>query len=80
MHSKKVREFLEQRNLENIVETFREELLKIIEGEYSSDLMSSGVRRRMRGDGILEKRGYMYTVTSLGMKLLGLSKRDESKE
>ncbi|MCW4049089.1 MAG: hypothetical protein NWE89_05065 [Candidatus Bathyarchaeota archaeon] len=63
-------DFFEKRSRENLVETNREELLKVIEGHNCVDFMSHGVRRRLRKYGILKKIGSKYTVTQLGMEML----------
>ena len=70
MYSKKEEEFIEQRSKENLIENYREELLKVIEGHNIMDFIPTSVRRRMREDGILKKFGGKYTVTKLGREIL----------
>ncbi|MCK4438448.1 hypothetical protein KAV47_05195 [Candidatus Bathyarchaeota archaeon] len=69
-YSKKDEDFIKKRSRENLIEFYREELLKVIEGYNRMDFMSHGVRRRMRKEGVLKKRGGKYTVTRLGRKML----------
>jgi len=66
-----------QRSIENLVEVYREELLKIIEGYNCVDFISTGVRRRLREEGILKKFGSKYTVSQLGRKMLKVEKAME---
>lgn len=68
-------EFLERRNRENLVEMYREELLRIIGGEKCVDLLPRSVRMKMKNDGVLGKHGALYTVTDLGMEMLGEKER-----
>ena len=70
MYSKKEYEFLEQRSRENLIETYREELLKVMKGYNIMDFIPTSVRRRMREDGILKKFSGKYTVTQLGREIL----------
>ena len=70
MYSEKEKEFIEQRSRENLVEMYREELLRVIEGEDCIYLISSRVRKRMREYGVLKKFGCKYEVTPLGVKML----------
>jgi len=70
LYSEKEKRFLEQRSLENLVGMYRQELLKIIEGEHCFNLIPKGVRKRMRKDEILKKLGNRYSVTSLGIKII----------
>jgi len=70
MYSKKDEDFIERRSRENLVETYREELLKVIEGYNRIDFMSHGVRRRLKAEGIIKKVSGKYTVTELGMQML----------
>ena len=70
MYNKKEEDFLEQRNLENLVETYREELFKVIDGHNCVDVIPTSVRRQMREDGILKKVGCKYTVSQLGRKMI----------
>jgi len=64
------KDFLEQFSIENLVETYREELLKGLEGHNCVDLISAGVRRRLREEGILKTFGNKYVVTQLGREML----------
>jgi len=66
-------EFLERRSKENLIETYRRELLQIVKGEDSCKQLPRAVRRRFRGYGILLKVGVIYKVTSQGRKMLGLA-------
>ncbi|MCW4049125.1 MAG: hypothetical protein NWE89_05245 [Candidatus Bathyarchaeota archaeon] len=70
MHSKKDEDFLKQRSRDNLVETYWEELHKVIEGNNCVDLLPNGVRRRLRRYGILLKIGSKYPVTQLGREIL----------
>ena len=72
MRNKKDDDFCEQRSRENLVGMFRKELLKVVEGYNCIDLLPNGVRRRMRGDGILRKAGSKYEVTALGREMLAV--------
>ncbi|MCW3989142.1 MAG: hypothetical protein NWE88_03600 [Candidatus Bathyarchaeota archaeon] len=65
-------EFLERRSTENLVELCRQELLRMIEGESCVSLLTVGVRRRLKKEGILLKEGNRYTVSPLGRSKLGL--------
>ncbi|MCW4048781.1 MAG: hypothetical protein NWE89_03490 [Candidatus Bathyarchaeota archaeon] len=70
VYSKKDEDFCEQRSRENLVETYREELHKVIEGHNCVDFLPHRVRRRMRKEGILKKFGSKYIVTQLGREIL----------
>ena len=70
VYSKKEYEFLEQRSRENLIENYREELLKVMKGYNIMDFMSLNVRRRLREDGILKKFSGRYVVTKLGREIL----------
>lgn len=70
MYSKKDEEFIKKRSRENLVEIYREELLKIIEGHSCVDFISTGVRQRLREEGILQRFGSKYTITDLGREML----------
>jgi len=65
-------EFLDRRSTENLFGLYRQELLRIIEGESCITLMSSGVRRKLMTAGILLKKGNRYIVSPLGRNILGL--------
>lgn len=69
-YSAKDEEFLEQRSRENLVDTYREELLKVLEGHNCVGLLSTGVRRQLKKYGILKTFGSKYTVTRLGREML----------
>ncbi len=69
-YTEKEQRFCEQRSLENIVLTYREELLQIVGGDNSIKLLPRGVRRRMRKDGILSQVGHKYDVTLKGRDML----------
>lgn len=70
MYSRKDEDFLEKRSRENLVETYREELLRILRGYKHMDFIPFIVRRQMRKDGILKRFSGRYTVTQLGMEML----------
>jgi len=55
-----------------LIELYRPELLRVIEGESCVSLLTVGVRRRLKKEGILWKRGGRYTVTPRGRDRLGL--------
>jgi len=77
-YSKKQEDFLKQRSRDNLVEVYREELLKVIEGYNHMDFMPFHVRRRMREEGIIIKKvGSKYTVTELGRDMLKSSSGGE---
>ncbi len=65
-------DFLDRRSTENLFGLYRQELLRIIEGESCITLMTSGVRRKLMTAGILLKRGNRYVVSPLGRNMLGL--------
>ncbi len=69
-YTEKEHRFCEQRSLENIVLTYREELLQIVRGDNSIKLLPRGVRRRMRKDGILSQVGHTFGVTVKGENML----------
>lgn len=73
-YTEKEKEFIEQRSKENLVDMYREELLRVIGGEDCIYLISSRVRKRMREYGILKKFGNRYEVTPLGVKMLSEEK------
>ncbi len=66
-------EFLERRSTENLIETYRRELLQIVKGENSCKQLPRAVRRRLREYGILLKIGGTYKVTSQGRRMLGVA-------
>lgn len=70
MYSENEKKFLEKRSLDNLVEVYRQELLRIIDGEYCHDFMPRGVRKRLREAGILDKIGPKYEVTPRGREML----------
>ena len=69
-YTEKEQKFLERRSLENLIITYREELLQIVRGDNCFPLLPRGVRRRLRGCGVLTKIGHKYDVTPKGKKLL----------
>ncbi len=69
-YTEKEQRFFEERSLENLIVTYREELLQIVGGDTRSSLLPRGVRRRMRKDGILSQVGHKYDVTPKGKKML----------
>jgi len=75
-YSKKDEDFIEKRSRENLVETYREELLKVLRGYNRMDFIPLSVRKRMREDGVLKRFSGRYTVTELGMEML----REEASE
>lgn len=64
------KEFLERRSTENLIEIYRDELLRVIDGEYCPSFMPRGVRKRLRKADILLKVGPRYEVTPLGREML----------
>ncbi len=64
--------FCEQRSLENLVENYRQELLRIVGGDNDISLLPRGVRRRMRKDGILSKARHTFGVTPKGRDMLSI--------
>ncbi len=69
-YTEKEQRFCEQRSLENLVENYRQELLRIVGGDNDISLLPRGVRRRMRKDGILSQVGHTYDVTLKGRNML----------
>jgi len=65
-------EFLDRRSTENLFGLYRQELLRIIDGESCITLMTSGVRRKLMTAGILLKKGNRYIVSPRGRNMLGL--------
>ena len=66
-----------KKSRENLVCMYRQELLKIAKGEHCLTLLPRGVRKRLRKDGILEKTGSKYFVTSLGKNILGVEDSED---
>jgi len=62
--------FFERRSTENLVETYRQELLQIVGGESCLILLPTAVRRQLRQYGILLKMGSKYEVTPKGREML----------
>ena len=73
-------EFLDRRSTENLFGLYRQELLRIIEGESCITLLTSGVRRKLKTAGILLKKGNRYIVSPLGRNMLGLEEGDEGAD
>ena len=71
-YTEKEQRFCEKRSLENIVLTYREELLQIVGGDNDISLLPRGVRRRMRKDGILSKARHTFGVTPKGRDMLSI--------
>jgi predicted methyltransferase len=69
-YSKEDEDFIKKRSRENLVEFYREEFLKVIDGHNCGGLIPLHVRRRLRKEGILKKFGSKYTVTQLGREML----------
>ncbi len=62
--------FFEQRSLENLIVTYRQELLQIIGGSECCILLPRSVRRQLRRNRILFLDGHKLGVTVKGMKML----------
>ena len=73
----KSKSWVVERSRENLVGMFQQELLKIAKGEHCFTLIPRGVRKRLRKDGILEKTGSKYFVTSLGKNILGVEDSED---
>jgi len=63
-------ESLERKSTENLIEVYRQELLRMIEGESCVSLLTVGVRRRLKKEGILLKSGNRYIVSPRGRAIL----------
>jgi len=68
--TKEENEFLERRSTENLIEIYRQELLRILSGENCFKLLPRSVRRRLGDYGILKRFGSRYEVTTKGKKML----------
>ncbi len=71
-YTEEERQFFEKRSMENLIENYRPELLRIVGGENCYRLLSGGVRRRFREYGILKKFGNRYEITPRGREMLGV--------
>jgi len=71
-YTEKEKNFLERRSMENLIVTYRQELLRIVEGDDCFLLLPRGVRRRFRRCGILLKIRRGYEVTPKGKKMLSV--------
>ncbi len=69
-YTEKEKDFFEQRSLENLIAIYRQELLRIIGGEYGSKVLPRSVRRRLRRNGILTKVGHTFGVSPKGRDML----------
>lgn len=69
-YTEEEKKFLERRSTENLIEIYRQELLRIVEGENCFLLIPRGVRQRLRKYGILLKAGPRYEVTPWGREML----------
>ncbi len=67
---KEEKNFLEQRSLENLIVTYRQELLQIIGGSECCILLPRSVRRRLRENGMLLKDGTKFIVSAKCWKML----------
>ncbi len=63
---------LEQRSLENLIITYRPELLRIVAGEFCSSILPRSVRRQLNRKGILAKVGQKSEVTPKGEEMLSV--------
>lgn len=69
-YTEEEKKFLEKKRTENLIETYQEELLRIVRGENCFALLPRSVRRRLRRYGIIKKFGHKYEVTPLGREML----------
>lgn len=71
-YTEEEKDFLEKQSTENLIDMYRQELLRIVRGEKCHKLLPKSVRRRFRNYGILSKIGGIYKVTSRGKEMLGV--------
>jgi len=71
-YTEEEKEFFERRSNENLLVTYREELLTTVGGENGILQLPKNVRRRFKKYGIIRKFGHRYELTPKGREMLAV--------